>query len=453
MTVPLHLAKDKDLPAIGIEPIGERDRCAKLVVKLVELCRSSRSLQVMLESCTKCGNCRDQCHSYLGTTDYHNFPAARADLMRQVYRRHSSLSGRWLGRLVGAADLDPALVDLWTTYFYQCNECRRCAVFCPVGVDTAEITIAARHLLAEVGIVPKFMQGVALNMQKTGNNMGIPRPALLDSVEFLEDEMREETGMVIRIPVDRAGADILYVPSSADFFSNVDTTIGAAKVFHVLGVNWTISSAILEAANFGLLFHRPAMEAHNRRLAATARQLGAKLVLQGECGHGWRAARLYTDAVSGPVPFALRHVLDFTAEHLPRLPLAKLPLRVTLHDPCNYVRAGELVDEPRQILRACVEELVEMMPNRTANFCCGGGSGILMDEMLDIRVKLATQKVRQIQALGKLDYLIAPCSICKAQLPPVLERFDMQTLPIAGVMDVVGKALRLGTSTGEGIKS
>lgn len=449
MKAPLHLAKEKDLPAIGITPVAEDERCSALVAKLGSLCRTTRSLRLMLESCTKCGNCLKQCHSYLGTEDFHNFPAARADLVRQVYRRYFSRSGKWLGRLVGAAPLDESMLERWATYFYQCNECRRCTMFCPVGIDTAEITIAARHLLSEVGIVPRFMQGVAANMQKTGNNMGIPRPALFDGAEFLESEMLEETGLPIHIPVDRQGAEILYVPSSADFFTNVDTMIGAAKMFYALGADWTISSAILEAANFGLLFHKPAMEAHNRRLVSAARELGVMLVLQGECGHGWRAARLCTEALNGAVPFGLRHVLDFTAEHLARLPLVKLPLRVTLHDPCNYVRAGELVEQPRQILRTCVEELVEMTPNRTENFCCGGGSGILMDEMLDVRVKLGTQKVRQIQALGKLDYLIAPCSICKAQLPPVLAHFGIaaDALPVAGVMDIVGKALHLETST------
>ena len=67
-------------------------------------------------------------------------------------------------------------------------------------------------------------------MIKTGNNMGIPKAAVIDSAEFMQDEMREETGVDIKIPVDKPNSDILYIPSSADFFSNVDTMIGAAKI-------------------------------------------------------------------------------------------------------------------------------------------------------------------------------------------------------------------------------
>jgi len=400
----------------------------------------------MLDTCTKCGNCAEQCHSYLGTGDEHNIPAARADLVRGLYRRYFTPAGKLLGGFVGAEEFGGQTIDRWLTWFYQCNECRRCAVFCPFGIDTAEITIAARHLLSELGVMPKFMQGVAANMQKTGNNMGIPKPALMDCVEFIESELKEETGLDIKIPVDKPGVEILYIPSSADFFSNVDTMIGAAKMFHVLGANWTIPSTVLEAANFGLLFNLNVMREHNRRMKEAAAAVGARLVIQGECGHGWRAARLHTQGASGPVPFRLVHVLAFAAENLDRLPLRKLPIRATLHNPCNYVRGGGLVEQPRRIIRACVEEFVEMAPNRHETFCCGGGSGILMDEMMDIRLKLGRKKAEQVAALGKLDSFCFPCSICKAQLPPVMKHYGMEGLAMGGSMDLVGKAMVLRSS-------
>jgi Fe-S oxidoreductase len=377
----------------------------------------------------------------LGTEDYNNFPAARAELLRRVYKRYFTWAGRIFGTFIGAEGFDEDTLGKWLTYFYQCNECRRCARFCPFGVDTAEITIMARHILSELGILPRFMQGIALNMKNTGNNMGIPKPATMDSAQFMEDEMREETGLDIKIPIDKPNSDILYIPSSADFFTNVDTMLGVAKMFHVLGANWTIPSAILEAANFGLLFNYQVMCSHNLRLQQAARDLGARLVVQGECGHGWRAAKMYTEGCNGIFPFGLVHILEYCAAHLNRLRFKRLPLRVTLHDPCNYTRAGGVIEQPRKIIRACVEEFVEMTPNREDTFCCGGGSGILMDEMMDIRLKLGRKKVEQIQAVGDIDYLAIPCSICKAQIPAVLKHYGIEKFEMGGVMDLVGKAL------------
>lgn len=449
MKPPMNVAKAKEVGALGFPLIAEADQPAQALERLGRLKESMRSVMVMLESCTKCGKCADQCHSYLGTEDYYNFPAARAELMRRVYKRYFTLQGKLFGRFAGAEEFDGATLTKWLTYFYQCNECRRCSLFCPFGIDTAEITIAARHILSELGIMPKFMQGVAANMAKTGNNMGLPVPAIIDNAEFMEDEMREETGLAIKIPIDKLNSDVLYIPSSADFFTNVDTMIGAAKLFHHLGLNWTISTSILEAANFGLLFNLDVMKEHNRRLIDAARELGAKLVIQGECGHGWRAAKMYTQGANGAVEFQIRHILDFTAEHIDRLPLKKLPLRATLHDPCNYGRAGDLIEQPRRILKSVVTDFVEMTPNREENFCCGGGSGLLMEEMKEIRMQLGKKKAEQVLALGNLDYLVIPCSICKAQLPAVMEYYGAADLKMGGLMDLVGKALVLSDKGNE----
>lgn len=443
MKVPLHLAKDNEVRSIGLSPLTPADQQVKAIEQIEDYRQKVRSLMVMLETCTKCGACAKQCHSYLGTEDFNNIPAARADLFRKIYKRYFTFAGKTLAKFSGAEDIDGETLSKWMTYFYQCNECRRCSVYCPFGIDTAEITIAARHIMTKLGVLPRFMVGIANNMVKTGNNMGIPKPAILDCCEFMEDEMREETGIDIKIPVDKPNSDVLYVPSSADFFSNVDTMIGVAKMFHYLGVNWTISSSILEAANFGLLFDLDTMKEHNQRLRDAATTVGAKLVVQGECGHGWRAAKMYTEGANGSAPFGLVHILEYAAEHLPKLKLQKLPMRVTLHDPCNYARGGDVIEQPRELIRACVTEFVEMTPNREHNFCCGGGSGILMDEMMDIRIQLGKKKAEQVKELGELDYFATPCSICKAQLPHVLKHYGMGELKTGGVMDLIGKALIL----------
>jgi len=52
-----------------------------------------------------------------------------------------------MGRISGARDLTVDVLKEWFYYFYQCTECRRCSVFCPYGIDTAEITMMGRELL------------------------------------------------------------------------------------------------------------------------------------------------------------------------------------------------------------------------------------------------------------------------------------------------------------------
>ncbi len=117
------------------------------VKKLGELTGKYRSLQVYLDSCVKCGACTDKCHYYLGTSDPKNMPVARQDLLRQVYRRYYTIAGQYFPKLVGAVDMSKEVLDDWYSYFHQCSQCRRCSVFCPYGIDTAEISMAAREIM------------------------------------------------------------------------------------------------------------------------------------------------------------------------------------------------------------------------------------------------------------------------------------------------------------------
>jgi Fe-S oxidoreductase len=439
--LPFNLAKEQEMCEIGVHPVEEKNLTESTAGLIADYKKFSRSLSVMLDSCTRCGACAEACHSYLGTEDFYNIPAARAGLFRKIYDRHFSLKGKLSGLFGAKSVIDTETIEEWAEYFYQCNVCRRCAVFCPFGIDTGEITIAARNILTRLGLAPHFMVSIGRNELITGNNTGILKPAIIDSCSFLEGELREETGLEIRIPVDKHRAEVLYVPSSSELFTNVDTLLGAAKIFHVLGIDWTLSSTILEAANYGFLFDMDIMKKHNRRLRLAAAAVGADRVVQGECGHGWRVARMLSEGANGPVHFRLIHILELTAANLSKFRLEKLPIRAALHDPCNYGRGSGLLEPPREILRSCVEEFVEMSPNREMNYCCGGGSGLLMDEMKDIRMLLGKKKAEQIMAIRPIDYLALPCASCKAQMPLVLKHYGMDKIMTGGVIDLLGKAM------------
>jgi Fe-S oxidoreductase len=209
---------------------------------------------VYLDSCVKCGSCTDKCHYYLGTHDPKNMPVGRQDLMRKVYRRYFTLAGKFFPKLVGAEDFTEEVLDDWYSYFHQCSQCRRCSVFCPYGIDTAEISMAAREIMDHIGVGQKYCNEIIGKVYKIGNNLGLPGPALADTLEGLEEDVFDETGVEVKYPLDQEGADILLVTPSADFFAepHVDGLIGYGKVFHEAGVSWTLSSHASEAANFGM---------------------------------------------------------------------------------------------------------------------------------------------------------------------------------------------------------
>jgi ferredoxin len=65
----------------------------KGIAKLGELLDKNKALRVFMDICVRCGACTDKCQFYLGTGDPKNFPVARAELLRKVYRRYFTPAG------------------------------------------------------------------------------------------------------------------------------------------------------------------------------------------------------------------------------------------------------------------------------------------------------------------------------------------------------------------------
>jgi len=437
--------------------------------KMGEMVGKYRSLQVFLDACVKCGACTDKCHYFLGTGDPKNMPVARQDLFRKVYRRYYTLAGKYLPWLVGAEDLTREVLDDWYSYFHQCSECRRCSVYCPYGIDTAEITMAAREIMSTIGMGQKYSNEIIAKVHTIGNNLGLPQAALANTLEGLEEDVEEETGVAVRYPLDEAGAEVLLVTPSADFFAEpqVDGLIGYGKVFHQAGISWTISSHAAEAANFGLFTGSyENMRKVALRIREAALQLGVKRIVFGECGHAWRVAYSYLNTLAGPFDFldprypAPQHIVEVTHELIERGALtldagANDARRVTFHDSCNIARASRMGDIPggqfvlpREVLGAVCNHFYEMREDtiREATFCCGGGGGLLTDDLMELRVKGAMprmQALKEVVDAHGVTHMVAICAICKSQFARMLPYYGFEMDQILSLHQLVGDAIVL----------
>jgi len=437
--------------------------------KMGELAGKYRSFKVYLDSCVKCGACTDKCHYYLGSGDPKNMPVARQDLLRKVYRRYFTLAGKFLPWLVGAKDLTKDVLDDWYSYFHQCSECRRCSVYCPYGIDTAEITMAAREIMASVGIGQKYSNEIIGKVHDIGNNLGLNAKALRATLEDLEEDLEDDTGLKIRLPLDEKGADILLVTPSADFFAepHIDGLLGYAKVFHEMGEKWTISSYASEAANFGLFIGSyENMRDISLRIRKAAEDLGVKRIIFGECGHAWRVAYSFLNTLAGPFDFldpnypVPQHICEYTYDAIERgeLKFDKSKndhIRLTFHDSCNVARASRMGDKPggqfeipRAILRASCNHFYDMAEDtiKEATFCCGGGGGLLTDDLMDIRKKGAQPRMRALQQVAEehgVTHMAAICAICKTQFSKIMPEYGFDMDNIVSVHQMVSNAIIL----------
>jgi Fe-S oxidoreductase len=442
----------------------------KAVLKIGELVAKNRGLRVFLDACVHCGACTDKCHYFLGTGDPKNMPVARQDLFRKVYRRYFTLGGKLVPKLVGAEDLTESVLEDWYKYFNQCSECRRCSVYCPYGIDTAEITMAAKEVMDSIGVGQKYTNEIIGKVHKIGNNLGLPGPAFRNTLETLEEEVKEDTGLDVRFPLDEKGAEVLMVTPSADFFAepHVFSLIGYAKVFHAAGIRWTLSSHASEAANFGVFIgSQEQMKAIAGRVREAAVDLGAKRIVLGECGHAWRVAYSFWNTLIGPFDFldsrypVPQHICELTWDLIRRGAIAFDREKndehvVTFHDSCNVARGsgmggiprGQFII-PREIIRAACNHFHDMAPE-TINehtFCCGGGGGLLTDELMDLRVKGALPRMEALARVVEehgVNFMATICAICKAQFTKVLPYYKFDMGMIGVVHQLVANAIRLG---------
>ena len=436
-----------------------------------------RSFKIFMDICVRCGACADKCHFYIGTGDPKNMPVLRAELLRSVYRNDFTKAGKILGKLAGARPMSLDVLKEWWYYLFQCTECRRCSVFCPYGIDTAEITIMGREILNLLGLNIDWIATPVSNCYRTGNHLGIQPHAFKDMIDFFVEDIEEITGVQMEPAFMAEDADILFITPSGDVFADPGTytCMGYMMLFHYLkekyGLKITWSTYASEGGNFGFFTSHETMKRLNSKMYAEAKRLGVKWILGGECGHMWRVISQYMDTMNGPADFLevpknpitgtvfenaastkMVHISEFTADLIRHGKLELDPSRndnkiITFHDSCNPSRGMGMFDEPRYVIRNVANNFYDMPANtiREQTFCCGSGAGLNAGENMELRMAGGFPRanaVKHVHDTYGVNMLACVCAIDRAALPASME-YWVPEMDVTGVTELVANALIL----------
>jgi len=477
-----YTAKKKSLDVVGL-PYGRDwspedddwqlpDNWKEIIFEgLRERLEKFRSLRLFMDICVRCGACADKCHFFIGSGDPKNMPVLRAELLRSVYRKDFTLAGKIFGKIAGARELTLPVFKEWFSYFFQCTECRRCSLFCPYGIDTAEITMIARELLNLVGCNIEWVAGPVANCYRTGNHLGIQPHAFKDMLEFFVDEIEGVTGVRVEPTFNRKGAEILFITPSGDVFADPGTytLMGYLMLFHEIGLDYTWSTYASEGGNFGSFTSHEMMKRLNAKMYLEAKRLGVKYIIGGECGHMWRVINQYMDTMNGPADFLeepispitgtkfenakstkMIHIVEFTADLIRNGKLKLDPSRndhhkVTYHDSCNPARGMGFFDEPRYVIKSVCNNFFDMPANtiREQTFCCGSGSGLNNEEFMEMRMRGGFPRanaVRHVHDHHGVNMLSTICAIDRAVLPPLMN-YWVPGVGVTGVHELVANAM------------
>jgi Fe-S oxidoreductase len=399
---------------------------------------TGRELIQYFNSCVKCGLCFNACHMYYSTHTLEYAPAFRMELLKRIYKKYFTLSGKLIPWISKASNINPKSLNQLRKAVFECTGCRRCSFYCPIGIDpTLPITLS-RGLLSKIDLAPEILKQLADMQIERAKTVDLYRDIIIEQINELKAKLRNDLkDPKADIPINKVNANILYVPISSE-----ESILSAAKIFNVVGENWSLS--IYDAPNWAFfLGDIERAKAISNRIIDEALKLKVETVVIAECGHGHFVMKnLISKWFNRVFPFKVKNIVEVLAEYIAdnRINTSKISRKVTYHDPCRLARNCGIIEEPRYVINKIAEQFIEMKPNKSRNWCCGGGGGLVaVPEFENVRILTGAVKAKQINET-KAEIVVAPCENCKQQITSIKEKYNLN-VEVMGLVDLVNIAL------------
>ena len=411
------------IPDEGIDKGAERltpEQITRVIGALLDEEGGAR-LKVYMETCVHCGLCSEACHFYLSNDNDPKFaPAGKVkQTLEQIIKKKGKVSVDFMKRACEVA-------------FTECNLCRRCAMYCPFGIDIAYLMLFVRRICHRLGMVPQYIQDTAHSHSATMNQMWVKEDEWIDTLQWQEEELRDEMPSA-SIPLEKVGADIMYSVIGPEPKFQPQLIYQAAAIMNQANVNWTMPATPgWDNSDMAMYVRDDALMTRiKRQHFETALRLKVKKIVMGECGHAFRSIYDVGNRQLGwkyyPIP--VEHAVQFYWELLKsgKLRVAKtFDKPVTIHDPCNIVRGRGLHEMIRQVTHAFCSDVREMTPNREHNYCCAAGGGVINcgPVFKGVRIKGNRVKAEQLKAT-EAEVVITPCHNCHSGIEDIIKGYDL----------------------------
>jgi Fe-S oxidoreductase len=409
----------------------------------------ARHALFMKNACVRCGWCAESCHYFLSTGDPDLTPAAKSERVRRVLR--SSLRpGRSLvpvlqrRRIVSVEERS----ELYRAAFESCSLCGRCSLSCPVGLNPRRTLYTARSLFASIGELPSGLSGTVEKALELGNYIEMTTEDFVENIEWIAEEVGDELEAEdFACPIDREGAEWLFVPHPLEVRDFPMLLMAAVKILHAAGENYTFSTHAFDTANYA--FYQGSRENTlriARRVLEGRERIGAKNIVLSPCGHGYRVLRWEVEELlGGHFEFKVATLVELLYRYIRegRIQVERDAVAgpFTFHDPCNIGRLGGVIEEPREVLHAVTSDFVEMEPHGVWNLCCGGGGGLsATPDYGQKRVQAGKAKADQIRRTGA-KVVVTNCYNCMTQIRELNKAYQLG-VEVKSIVELVADSLK-----------
>lgn len=407
---------------VGISRLTE-EKIQSVINEVIDSETGAR-LKAYVETCVHCGLCSEACHFYMShDKDPRYSPVGKVkQTLWEMLKKKGRVSPEFIRRAAIIAQT-------------ECNLCKRCAQYCPFGIDIAYLMSVVRRIIHRLGVTPLYIQDTAHSHSVTMNQMWVKGDEWPDTLQWQEEEAQAEIPN-LRIPLEKEGAEIMYSVIAPEPKFQAQLIYQAAIIMHVAGADWTMPASV-GWDNSDMAMYTGDTEIMGRIKRAhfeAAARLKVKKIVMGECGHAFRSVYDMGNRWLGwsMPPFTIVHAIEFYHDLVQagRIKIKKKYQRpITLHDPCNVARGGGLHEKARELAHALCENVIEMHPNREHNYCCGAGGGVINTGPPFKMTRIEGNRVKAEQLFGAktkgADVLVAPCHNCHSGLHDIVQHYGI----------------------------
>ena len=316
-------------------------------------------------------------------------------------------------------------------WVWMCSMCFRCTYACPMEINIAGLIYEARKLWPR----EKRPKGILGSCDMALKNMscsamGTPEEDFRFVVNDVLEEVRaNQPGWEnLEAPIDKQGAHFFLSQNSREPVTEPEEMVPLWKILHLVGADWTYSCTGWGGENYCMfLADDEGWKRITEMSIKSAMSLGCKVYLNTECGHATYAVWMGQQRYKVETEMEIAPMVKYYAKWIREGKLKvnsdwnkDLKVKFTVQDPCNQIRKSfgdALADDLRFVTIACVgeENFTDTYPNKSNNYCCGGGGGYLQSGYKDARLQFGMLKHNQIMATDA-SYVITPCHNCHAQI-------------------------------------
>ena len=303
----------------------------------------------------------------------------------------------------GAADtalLDYAISD---DAVWSCTTCYACVQVCPVGNEPMMDILELRRNQVFDAKMPDELADVLRSLDEQGNSFNESARRRSRWSRTLDFKLKDATKEPVKY--------LWYVGDFASFNQICqDTTRKVAEVLMVAGVD------------FGIMGKKEKSAGNDVRRVGEEGLFEVLAEQNIESIESCEFEEIFTtdphtfNTLKNEYPekggnFPVKHYSTLLLELIKNGDIKlnkKLDIKATYHDPCYLGRYNGIYDDPRQVMKLCGVELVEMPRNKENSFCCGAGGGqIWLPDHDDMVQRPSENRIEEAVSVGVNHFTVA----------------------------------------------